>query len=154
MDVAAEVEGRVIPLGTIVAEAPDGRNPAISVSAVIEGPDGVYYTVGETDASSSGPAVEAHVPRSVFLEANRPNPFNPMTTIGFAIPRPAQVTITVHDVCGRQVAVVARGEFQAGEFSKTWDGRDLDGREVASGIYFLRMEAGDFQATRKMALLR
>ena len=55
---------------------------------------------------------------------------------------------------GRRVAVLVDGERMAGEFVKNWDGRDQTGREVGSGIYFARLVAGDFTATRKMLLLR
>ena len=61
--------------------------------------------------------------------------------------------LSVHDVSGREIAILARRRA-IGEIAVTWDGRDTSGNEVSSGIYFVRMEAGDFTDTRKMMLLR
>jgi flagellar hook assembly protein FlgD len=77
-----------------------------------------------------------------------------VTTTRFAVERAGGVAVTVHDVTGREVAVLARGEFPAGEFTRTWDGRDGQGRPVGSGTYFLRMEAAGYRASRKMVLIK
>jgi hypothetical protein len=91
---------------------------------------------------------------SCILEQNQPNPFNPNTTVRFSIPQPGHVLLTVHDIRGRRVAILENGPCPAGYSARRWDGRDGTGREVASGIYFLHMEAGDFAAVRKMVLLK
>jgi hypothetical protein len=96
----------------------------------------------------------AGVPSRYALYANVPNPFNPLTKIVFSIPEPAQVNLTVHDVSGRAIATLAEGRFPAGEFTRTWDGRDTNGRDVPSGVYLARITAGSFTATQKMTLLR
>ncbi len=83
-----------------------------------------------------------------------PNPFNPRTTIRFELPGAARVRLTVHDVGGRCVAVLADGDLPAGAHEAVWDGRDRLGRPAASGLYFGRLEAGSFVVTRRMALVR
>ena len=93
-------------------------------------------------------------PATYRLFANRPNPFNPTTTLRFAVPRAGSVTLAVYDVTGRRVATLADGPYGAGEYSFTWHGVDDSGRSVGSGIYFARMSAGEFSAVRKMVLLK
>ncbi len=97
---------------------------------------------------------ELPVRSSVRLE-NYPNPFNPITTIHYTIPTLGPVTLRVYDIEGRLVATVVDGESKApGAYTVTWDGRDTSGAEVASGIYFLRIESRDQVGTRKIALLK
>jgi flagellar hook assembly protein FlgD len=60
----------------------------------------------------------------------------------------------VYDANGRRVRDLASGRHAAGPFTVAWDGRDADGRELASGIYFAKLRAGDFSATRKLVMLR
>ncbi|MEE8573199.1 MAG: endonuclease [Gemmatimonadota bacterium] len=94
-------------------------------------------------------------PAPVFrLCRNVPNPFNPTTTIRFEIPRERGVRVEVYDVSGRLVKVLADCDYPAGEHEVSWGGRDADGNEVASGVYFCRMTCGEFEAGRKMVLLK
>ena len=83
-----------------------------------------------------------------------PNPFNPMTKVMFTVPETGDVLITVHDVTGRRVAVLASGHCEAGELAITWDGKDQIGRKVASGVYFISAEAGGLMATAKIVLAK
>ncbi len=83
-----------------------------------------------------------------------PNPFNPTASIRYVVPRPADVTITVYDAAGRRLATLADGHHGAGEYAAAWNGTDRNGEDVPSGIYFARIEAGDFRTTEKMILLR
>jgi hypothetical protein len=97
---------------------------------------------------------EGELPAPVALLQSHPNPFAPTTTIRYAIPQAERVSLTVHDVMGRRVTVLASGRHETGRHSVMWDGRDASGREVASGVYFARLRAGPFSATRKMVLHR
>jgi hypothetical protein len=104
------------------------------------------------------PGVE--VPRQFALSQNYPNPFNPSTTIAFDLPRAAQVRLSLFDALGREVRLLLEGAYPAGRQTVRWDGRDQSGREVASGIYLLRMAvrgpdgAREFTATRKVLLMK
>lgn len=85
---------------------------------------------------------------------NRPNPFNPMTTIRFDLARPSDASVVVFDLSGRKVKTLVRGALDGGRHEVSWDGRDEGGAEVPSGVYFYRIVAGDVNETRKMTLLR
>ena len=85
---------------------------------------------------------------------NHPNPFNPTTTITFAMERSQGVTISVFDVEGRRVATIANQIFGPGIHSVKWAGRDDSGRTVPSGTYLAQMETGDGDDVRKISLVR
>lgn len=93
-------------------------------------------------------------PRNFSLSQNYPNPFNPSTTIQYDVPRTGSVTLTVFDVTGRRVATLFEGTRVAGSYTALWDGRSSDHSQVASGIYFYRIEAAGLTATRKMLMLK
>ncbi len=94
------------------------------------------------------------VPTSFSLGQNYPNPFNPSTEIKFALPRRLEISLTVFDLLGQTVKVIAGGTLEAGEHRVRWDGTDQNGMSVASGIYFYRLEAAGFSQSRKMILLK
>lgn len=99
-------------------------------------------------AQPGGPSVYA-------LHANAPNPFNPRTVIRYDLPSPGVVSLRIYDAGGRGVRTLAESETRnAGRHSTWWDGRDDHGSRVASGAYFLRLEAGDQTLSRKMLLLK
>ncbi len=94
------------------------------------------------------------LPTDLRLEQNFPNPFNPRTTIRFAVASAQDVTLTVYNVAGQKVRTLYRGRVLAGEQSVVWDGRDDSGRTVASGIYVYRLTAEAGTQTRKMVFLK
>lgn len=93
------------------------------------------------------------VPTVYALAQNYPNPFNPVTRIRFELPAASKAELRVFDVSGRVVKTLVDLPMDAGQHTVVWNGRSDAGRSVASGIYFYRLEAGDFVATRKMVLL-
>jgi hypothetical protein len=101
-----------------------------------------------------GEEARVSLPQKYLLYQNFPNPFNPVTEIRYELPIDSHVEIVVYDVLGRKVQVLADGLEAAGYRSVLWDGRDDLGRKVGSGVYLVRMEAGDFVEVRKMALIR
>ncbi len=94
------------------------------------------------------------VPRSFSLAQNYPNPFNPLTSIEYSLARDSQVKLSVYNVVGERVRVLVDEEQRAGIYRATWDGKDTADNEVASGVYFYRLVAGDHTFTRKMLLLK
>lgn len=90
----------------------------------------------------------------VWLAPASPNPFNPRTTLAFAIARAGTARLEVFDVCGRRVAILAGGPVEAGRHEVVWDGRADSGREVPSGTYYARLVAMGETITRKMTLVR
>jgi len=83
------------------------------------------------------------------LDQNYPNPFNPMTNIRFTLPKVVNVTLKVYNVMGQEVATLINNERHVGELIATWDAKN-----VASGVYFYTLTAGDFTATKKMLLIK
>jgi len=97
---------------------------------------------------------EAVVPREFSLSQNYPNPFNPQTVIEYALPKESHVKITIYNVLGQKVRVLKDEIERAGYKRVVWDGRDDTGSEVASGIYFYRIMAGDFVTAKKMMMVK
>ena len=122
-----------------------------------------YKLVAVDDAGNeSEPAEQDNVagvdgetpPRTALLD-NRPNPFNPATKILFALARPEPVTLRIFDVAGRQVRELLAHEPQpSGHHEAAWGGQDDDGRMVAAGIYFYRLETPSFRETKRMTLIK
>jgi hypothetical protein len=97
---------------------------------------------------------QAAAPRAYRLAQNYPNPFNPSTTIRFDMKEKGPVTLKVYDVAGQLVRTLVDDVRDAASYSIPWDGRNNIGSEVASGIYFYKMETMGFGATKKLVLLR
>jgi len=89
------------------------------------------------------------LPTEFGLSQNFPNPFNPQTVIRYQLPEASEVRLTVYDLLGQQVEVLVDGFEEAGVRSVVWEAE-----EVASGIYLVRMEAGDFVEARKLVVVR
>ncbi len=83
------------------------------------------------------------------LLGNYPNPFNPTTSLQFAIGSRQFVSLKVYDVLGKEIVTLVNEEKEAGEYAVEFDGANL-----TSGIYYYRLEAGIFSETRKMVLLK
>jgi hypothetical protein len=92
---------------------------------------------------------ENSAPTDYGLKPNYPNPFNPSTMIEFSIPRAGDVSLTVYDVLGNTVASLVAGRYDVGRYRVQWDAGG-----IASGVYFYRLQAGEFVKTRRVLLLR
>jgi pullulanase/glycogen debranching enzyme len=92
--------------------------------------------------------------RQLALDGNYPNPFGEQTTIHFTLPEASEVTVSVFDIAGRKVATLVNQSLVAGTHDVQWNGRADSGQRLASGVYFYRIEAGDFSQTRRMTLVR
>ena len=97
---------------------------------------------------------KASLPTKFGLDQNYPNPFNPTTVISFDVPKPSAVRIVVYDILGKEVRTLVNNTMSPGTYHVTWDGLNDEGRQVSSGIYFYRMEAGSFVSMKKMLLLK
>ena len=97
---------------------------------------------------------EEEIPAANSLAQNYPNPFNPATTIHFGVREKGRVTLRVYDVAGRLVRTLVDEVRDAGAYREVWDGTNNRGSVVASGVYFYRISAKEFEQTRKMVLLR
>jgi len=88
------------------------------------------------------------------LAANRPNPFNPVTTIGFETEKSGRVTLRIYNAQGRLVRTLVDATLPAAEYRVRWDGRNDEGRAISSGVYLYQLAAGARHLTRKMSLLK
>ncbi len=93
-------------------------------------------------------------PRAFSLNANYPNPFNPMTKISFSLPEAQNVKLTIFGVDGKRVATLIDGQQSAGLHEVVWMGRDDNGKSVATGTYFYQIKAGPYSQVRKMTLIK
>jgi len=94
------------------------------------------------------------IPNEYALERNFPNPFNPETTLRYAIPEMGQVTLSIYNILGQEVVRLVDAEQMPGFYAISWNGKDAFGRNVASGVYLYRIQAGEFNQTHKMLLLK
>lgn len=106
--------------------------------------------------SNTSAAVEpTDLPVEFRLHASAPNPFDAGTAIRYDLPADDRVKLTVYDVTGKVVrTLVDLPGQEAGSHTALWDGRDAAGARVAPGVYFYRLETGNYSATQRMTLLR
>ncbi len=100
-------------------------------------------------------SVQLAAPSRFELAQNYPNPFNPSTTITWQLPGDVsgRVILVIYDLLGREICTLRNETAQPGYFSAIWDGRDMRGEPVGSGLYFSVLQAGSYRATRKMIKL-
>lgn len=137
LDSLQQIPALAYPVGDTIEFA----SPANSVEYVL-------IDDGSRDISS----VHGKAPQTVYqfrLEQNYPNPFNPTTTVSFELPAKGQATLMVYDVLGREVARLVEGEKGPGKYEVKFDGSNLP-----SGIYFYRLQAGNYSETKKLLLLK
>jgi subtilisin family serine protease len=97
---------------------------------------------------------QVSVPNKFKLGQNYPNPFNPTTTIRYSVPVQTRVRLRVFDLIGREVASLVDEEEVSGNYVVTWHGTDNNGKPLASGVYFYKLEGSGQQITKKMVLLK
>jgi photosystem II stability/assembly factor-like uncharacterized protein len=140
--------GRVTPTDTCVFD-PEYRDYDSVTS------DQTYQSYVE-DCFSQGvdDGKENLLPKEYQLAQNHPNPFNPQTEISFGIPKSGFVTLKVYNILGQEVTTLINRSMSAGIYRVIWNGTDRSGRAVSSGVYFYRMQSGDFVQTKRMLLLK
>ncbi|HEX7402067.1 MAG TPA: FlgD immunoglobulin-like domain containing protein, partial [candidate division Zixibacteria bacterium] len=140
--------GRVTPTDTCVFD-PEYRDYDSVTS------DQTYQSYVE-DCFSQGvdDDEEKLVPKEYELSQNHPNPFNPETEIVFGLPKAGFVTLKIYNILGQEVTTLFNKNLSAGRYRIIWNGTDKAGRAVSSGVYFYRMQAGDFVQTKRMLLLK
>ncbi|MCC6350179.1 MAG: FG-GAP repeat protein [Candidatus Eisenbacteria bacterium] len=128
----------------------------------------IYYPTGpwrspersgrrETDFRTPGTfldVADGRRPAELLLADVRPNPMRTSTSVVFSLSKPGPVSLSVHDVMGRRVRVLSRGDLGAGEHRIAWDGAGDDGRAVSAGIYIVRLEAEGRALSRKVVRMK
>jgi hypothetical protein len=129
----------------------DGWGMAYKLTAVDDA-DNESVATGPDVVSGAG---GGPMPQRYSLRQNVPNPFNPSTVVHYDVPPGGgAMSLQVFDVSGRLVRTLVEGIQTAGHKRIAWDGRDDSGQPVSSGLYFYRLQAGDYAQTRKMLLLK
>ena len=131
----------------------------VTVNDGNSGGDRITVTINVTDVNPGAPPVQtlSPLPDTTALLSNFPNPFNPETWIPYQLAEPADVTLTLYDIRGVVVRELQLGHQAAGFYQSRsraihWDGRNMLGEKVATGLYFYTLTAGDFTATRKLLI--
>jgi len=133
----------------------NGRNLDVTADIEIELPVDVTtarLVIGREAYTSN--EIASILPGEYELGQNYPNPFNPETNIQFALPEAGRVELEVYNVLGQKVITLVDEQLPAGYHTVIWDGTDSRGMKVASGVYFYRIEANEFNSYRKMLLLK
>ena len=148
--------GRAATVGDILEISAQSPNPFIGVKPL-------QYTVTAEDVKQSliqlPELVAYEIPAETELLSNYPNPFNPETWIPYRLAEDAFVTLTIYDRSGQVIRTLDVGHQIAAVYKSRakaiyWDGRNGLGEQVASGVYFYHLSAGDYSATRKMVILK
>jgi len=127
----------VLTLNIKVLNTPFGREPIDSLQ--------VLFNNWLTSVNQ----ISAVIPENFYLSQNYPNPFNPTTNLEFGISELGFVSLKVYDSSGKEIAILVNENKPAGKYSVTFDGSDL-----ASGIYYYKLESGNFTKTKRMVLLK
>ncbi|MCY3759810.1 MAG: T9SS type A sorting domain-containing protein [Gemmatimonadetes bacterium] len=140
-----------------------------SVNSVAFSPDGTSLACGLQDGGillldtrlhlhpgipAKPPGIQQDRQRELLLQQNAPNPFNSHTVIPYVLLSPGPARLEIFALTGQRVAVLRRGDQKAGSHRLHWDGRDSEGRPLASGIYLYRLVTPEGVRTRKLTLLR
>ncbi len=125
----------------VIANDGKGGTAVDTFKVTVESPTGV------SDPGTSTPA-------AFSLSQNHPNPFNPATTIEFALPQASLVSLKIYDVLGKEIRTLTNRYYNAGHYTFDWDGKNNSRNRVSSGVYFYLLQAGDFSQVRKMTVVQ
>ena len=115
---------------------PEGASDSMTVKFTINFP-------------SSVDVISMKIPNAFCIEQNYPNPFNPTSIIPFALPERSYVKLVLVDVLGNVVKEIARGEYEAGHHEV-----ELNAADLAAGVYFYKIEAGEFVDVKKLVVMK
>ncbi len=96
----------------------------------------------------------AALPKEFALGQNYPNPFNPQTEIRYELPKESQVVLAIFNLVGQRVKTLVNGKIAAGRYTVKWNGADDGGKNLSSGLYIYRFEAGEYVQARRMLLVK
>ncbi len=141
------------PTGSLTAlnGQPVNGSWILLISDLVAGDSGFLraWCIQVTYQTLVGGIQTTEIPNYYSLAQNYPNPFNPSTSIKFSVPKPSNVLLKVYDILGKEVATLVNELRQPGFHTV-----DFDASQLASGIYFYRIEAGDYNAVKKMMLVK
>jgi hypothetical protein len=119
---------------------------------------GSYYLADDLELGGTSSVQDdeyaSNMPVGLTLKQNYPNPFNPVTTISYDIPKPDRVRVHIYDLQGRLVKVLVDVNKEAGQHQVNWNGQDMAGQTVSSGVYYIRIVSGEFTDSKKIMFLK
>ncbi len=98
--------------------------------------------------------IEPELPQNYAMEQNFPNPFNPSTTIRYGLPEDSNASLTIYNVRGQVIQTLHSGHQSPGWYEVVWNGETADGYTISTGIYFVRLIAGDYSQVIKMLMIK
>ena len=113
-----------------------------------------YVGVQNTSNCSSVSIIEDVIPLTYSLYNAYPNPFNPITTLGYDLSENVMVNITIYDIVGRQIKALLNSPQTSGYRSIQWNATNDNNQPVSAGLYLYTIQAGDYSQTKKMVLLK
>jgi hypothetical protein len=149
--VLAESESLELSIGFRPQE--EGVYP-VNLIITTDDPDNPTFTISLMGSATPVSNEDLVNPAVTQLQGNYPNPFNPETTISFSLKESQFVNIDIYNILGQRVKTLVANEMNKGTHSLIWNGTDNGGRNVASGIYFYKMQAGKYSSTKKMILMK
>jgi len=143
--------GPVVTIPFALSEKAEGRSELVFQHVILA--DEHAHAI-PAEVKSVPMTVERALPTTYALSQNYPNPFNPETVIEYELPEESHVTLTVYNVLGQEIRRLENEVKPGGYYKVVWDGKNEFGGQVATGIYFYRLEAGAFTSIRKMMILK
>jgi len=144
-----------LTITTLLSTPPDTYDLAIIAVSNKKQKDTTYVKLiieQATDVDEEGD--QPNAPDKFALFQNQPNPFNPETKISYYLSEGCEVKLIIYNILGRRVKTLFEGHQNAGMNTLVWDGKNDQGEQLSSGIYFYRLQAGEFIQTKKMNLLK
>ena len=138
-----------------------GQKVTVALESAFSGMVPLFGATGGSSAQGGTPAARSaltepvsETPDTYAILQNYPNPFNPTTQIRYGLPVQASVKLTIHNVLGQELATLVDGIQPAGYHEVRWNGTNASGVPVGSGVYFFRIQAGNFVEMKRMMLLK
>jgi hypothetical protein len=113
-----------------------------------------YIAKPDSEQSDVREEQKGQLPYAFELSQNYPNPFNPITNIQFCLSKQGHVRLYIYNILGQKVTTLLNEILPAGYKIVTWDGTDDNNNEVASGVYFYKLRAGEYSETKEMILMK
>jgi hypothetical protein len=112
------------------------------------------FSTSLVNSISSTLGVNKPVPENFKIYQNYPNPFNPSTSIEYELPHGGDVSLIIYNIAGKKVSTLIDNFQSAGKHSIVWDGKNMEGHDVSSGIYLYSLKFGNFHQVKKMIKLK
>jgi len=122
-------------------------------ATILQNEMAIKFTTEAPDSFTGNTGTDI-LPEMPVLNSNYPNPFNPETTISFSLPEDAAIELAIYNIKGKKVKTLVSGHLDAGDHESIWYGRDDEGKQVSSGVYFYKLKSDRYTTTKKCVLMK